>query len=363
MTEAPYFPLPLQVDEISSHWLTLALRQRHPDVTVLQHEVLETISTTTTKVRIRLQLDAAGQKAGISQQIIVKGGFEEHGRELEKMHLREVRGYRDVFPEVPLHTPACYFADFDFEQRQGIVIMEDLSLRQVTFCHATQPQSYEQAARRLAALARFHAMTWNSPELSQGGQWGDLVDFFQVMDNFFEKYTSAEHWQRFMEKPRGVATSFRFRDRQWIRESWRRVSHYGQQLPQCVLHGDVHLGNLYIEADGTPGFLDTLASKGPAMLEVTYFVSASLDSADRPGWETDLIHYYLDELQSCGVQAPPLADALYQYGLFLIYGLFIWQTTESNYQPEIVNTANVARVSAAMLDHHSMELIAALARP
>lgn len=360
MTQAPYFPLPLEVDEISSDWLTRALRQRHPNVTVLQHEVLETIRTTTTKVRIRLQLDAAGQQAGILPQIIVKGGFEAHGRELEKMHLREVRGYRDVFPRVPLHTPACYFADFDFEQRQGIVIMEDLSLRQVSFCHATQPQTYDQAARRLTALARFHAETWNSPELSIGGQWADLVDFFAVMDRFFDKYTSPEHWQRFMEKPRGVATSFRFRDRRWMRESWRRVTRFGQQLPQCVLHGDVHLGNLYFEADGTPGFLDTLASKGPAMLEVAYFLSASLDSADRPLWETDLVSHYLHELRECGVKPPSLTDAMQQYVLFLIYGLFIWQTTESSYQPEIVNTANVARVSAAMVEHNSVGLIDAL---
>jgi hypothetical protein len=43
-----------------------------------------------------------------------------------------------------------------------------------------------------------------------------------------------------------------------------------------------------------------------------------------------------------------------------LYGLFIWQTTESHFQPETVNTANVARVSAAMLDNDSAELLAGL---
>jgi hypothetical protein len=49
-----------------------------------------------------------------------------------------------------------------------------------------------------------------------------------------------------------------------------------------------------------------------------------------------------------------------QYAVFLLYGLFIWMTTESHYQSEVVNTANAARVSAAMIDHDSIDLIAGL---
>ena len=46
-----------------------------------------------------------------------------------------------------------------------------------------------------------------------------------------------------------------------------------------------------------------------------------------------------------------------QYAIFLIYGLFIWQTTESHFQPEAVNTANNARMSAALLDHDVIGLL------
>jgi hypothetical protein len=238
--------------------------------------------------------------------------------------------------------------------------MEDLTARGVTFCHATKPQTHEQAARRLSALARFHAKTWDSPELAPGGRWGDLVDLFEVMRGFFDRYLAPEKWQRCMSLPRGVATSIRFQDRDWMMESWDRMCRFGWQLPHCVLHGDVHLGNLYIEPDGTPGFLDTLASKEPGMLEVSYFISASIDSADRARWEGALIRHYLDELARCGVKPPNFDEAMRQYGIFLLYGLFIWQTTESHFQPESVNTANAARVSAAMLYHETAGLLAAL---
>src|SRR4029079_5023866 len=198
MVDAPHLPLPITVEEITAEWLTAALRTRARDVTVHGFEVVDVVPTTTTKARLRLDRDAHAIDTGIPELVIVKGGFQEHGRELEKMHLREVRAYRDVFPDVPLHTPRCFFADFDAERRQGIVVREDLVERGVEFCHASRPQSISQVARRLSALAAFHARTWDSPELAPGGKWGDLVDFFDVMRGFFDKYTSAEHWQRFV---------------------------------------------------------------------------------------------------------------------------------------------------------------------
>lgn len=357
MSASSYFPLPVTVADVTAEWLTAALRQRASGVTVKAAEIVDILNTTTTKIRLRLTLDETGIKAGIPDLIIVKGGFQEHSRELDHMHRREVQGYRDVFPNVPIPHPACYFADFDAERRQGIIIMEDLAARGVTFCNALQPQSFEQVSRRLAALARFHAATWDSPDLRVGGRWSELPEFFAVMQGFFDKCTSPEHWDRFMAMPRGVATSFRFRDRDWMIEAWTRMHRYALTLPHCVLHGDVHLGNLYIEPDGTPGFFDTLASHGPGMLEVSYHISASVDIADRARWEGALVQIYLDELARAGATPPPFDEAMRQYAIFLIYGLFIWQTTESHFQPEAVNTANNARMSAAMLDHDVMGLL------
>ncbi|MBW8754506.1 MAG: phosphotransferase [Sphingomonadales bacterium] len=360
MPAASYFPLPITVAGVTAEWLTQALRQRAPGVTIEKAEVVDTIFTTCSKIRLRLVRDAAAIAAGIPELIIVKGGFEEHARGLDHMHLREVRGYRDVYPEVPLPHPACFFADFDPEARQGIIIMEDLVAKGVEWCHATRPQTHEQVARRLGDLAAFHARTWDSAVIKPGGKWHDLVDFFAVMQGFFDDKASPANWARFVGMPRGVAVSTRFQDRQWMNESWAKVIRYGQSLPYCVLHGDIHLGNLYIDTDGTPGFLDTLASRGPGMLEVSYHISAAVDLADRGRWEGALVRHYLDRLAECGAAPPSFDEAMHQYGVFLVYAHFIWMTTESKYQPETVNTANAARVSQAMLDHDTIGLVAAL---
>jgi hypothetical protein len=360
MSAASYFPLPVTVEGVTAEWLSKALRQRAPGVTIRRAEVVDTVFTTCSKIRLKLDRDDAAIAAGIPELIIVKGGFEDHGRRLDHMHLREVRGYRDVYPEIPLPHPTCYFADFDPEARQGIIIMEDLVAKGVEWCHATRPQTFEQVARRLGDLAAFHAATWDSPSVKPGGKWADLVDFFDVMQDFLDDKSSPENWARFMNLPRGAAVSERFKDRQWLLDSWARVVRYGQSLPYCLLHGDIHLGNLYIDVDGTPGFLDTLASRGPGMLEVSYHISASVDIADRARWEGALVHHYLDRLAAHGASPPAFDEAMRQYGLFLVYGHFIWATTESKYQAEVVNTANAARMSQAMLDHDTMALVAAL---
>jgi aminoglycoside/choline kinase family phosphotransferase len=357
-----HLPLPIAIDEITRDWLTAAFRTKAPGVTVRAFEIVDVVRSTCTKIRLRLDLDEAGRSAGIPERVILKGGFEAHARELAHMHEREVRGYRDVFPVLPLPAPTCHFADYDPERRQGIVIMDDLVARGVTFCSALKPQTYEQVARRLGVLARFHARSWNSPELEPGGRWCDLVDFFDVMRAFFDRSVAPATWQRFITSPRGAAVSVRFHDRDWMVAAWDRLSAFSRRLPHCVLHGDVHLGNLYIEPDGTPGFLDTLASRGPGMLEVSYHVSASVDVADRPRWEGALVQHYLDELACNGVETPGFDEAMRQYGILLLYGYFIWITTESHYQPESVNTANAARVSAAMLDHDTLGLLESIGR-
>src|SRR5262249_13817085 len=156
--------------EIDCDWLTAALRTRAPDVTVNDFSIVDINRGTCTKIRLRLDMDEAGRRAGIPKTVILKGGFESHSRVMHAMHEKEVRGYREVLSALGLRCPAYYFADYEAERLQGIVIMEDLVARGVRFCHPLEPQTHEQVAARLTALARFHAKTWGSPGFASGGQ-------------------------------------------------------------------------------------------------------------------------------------------------------------------------------------------------
>lgn len=358
MSERNALPLPLQIAEIDSAWLTAALRVRFPDIVVEDSELVDVIPGTCTKIRIRLKLNQAGRDAGVPELVFLKGGFEDHSRAMSHVHLSEVRGYRDVFPFASLPTPRCFFADYDDDRQQGIVIMEDLAAIGVEFCNALRPQSFDQVARRLSALAKFHAQTWETPELAPGGRLADIPDGESSLRRYMDQYLlKPEEWKRFIEAPRGAAVSTRFHDLQVMTECFDRLVELADELPHCVIHGDTHLNNLYVYPDGTPGFFDSLPGHAPAMREVAYHTTCALDIADRKRWIGPLIQHYLQELRKHGVAAPTFDEAFYQYSAFLLDGLIIFIVNESFYQSESTNTAYAARFGSAMLDYDTIGLL------
>jgi len=363
MTNAIACPLPLQIEEIDASWMTKALRTRAPGVTCTGVEVVDVINGTCTKIRLRLSLDDAARNAGIPELVILKGGFEAHSRSMSLVHDAEVRGYRDVFPYVDLPVPECYFADYDDVALHGIVILEDLCTRGVEFCSALRPQSFEQCQARLSALAKFHAQTWDSPEFGHNGRWEAIKDSETTLRHYMERYLAKpEEWARFVQSPRGAATSARFHDLQTIVTAFDGLVEIANRETHCLFHGDTHLGNLYHNADGSPGFLDSLPGRGPAMKEIAYHLVGALDTNDRRKWEGALVQHYLSELRSHGVDAPGFDTAMEQYAAFLLNGHIIFMVNESFYQPESINTAYTARFSVAMIDHDTLGVIEQLTR-
>jgi hypothetical protein len=349
--------LPVIIEEIDCDWLTAALRTHAPDVTVRGAQIVDITRGTCTKIRLRLDMEQHGPQTGIPDTVILKGGFEPHSRDLWFMHQAEVRGYRDVLPVLKMRSPACYFADYDPERRQGIVIMEDLVARGVTFCHPLKPQVYEQVARRLTALAQHHAKTWGSLEFLPGGRWDWATDLAAFCPKFFQPFFEPETWQRFMSAPRAAAASVYFNSEVWLASALDGVAILSKQLPHCLIHGDTHLGNLYVDLDGTPGFFDAQPHRAPAMIEIAYHITGALDPADRRRWERALVQHYLSELMRNGVATPDFEEAISQYGTFLAVGYCIFLFNESVFQSEAINTAYTARFSAAMIDNNTIELL------
>ncbi len=349
--------LPLSTDQITPSWLTSALQERHPGVTVTRADLLDINRGTSTKIRVGLEYDAAGQAAQLPSRVIVKGGFDTHSPWMKDMYAWEIRFYRDVQASIALPSPRCYFAGSDPNSWQSIVIMEDLTLREVEFCHALQPQTFEQVARRLGILAQVHAQTWNSRDMLPGGRWDWMTTRFSDFSmKFNDRYLEPDQWKHYCESPRGAAVSKRFLDRGWMRHALVSLGELHSKEPYCMIHGDTHLGNLYIDKTGTPGFFDSLPARAPWHLEVAYHIGCALDIADRQKWEGALVSHYLGELERSGIERPTFDAAMSAYAKSLAYGFFIFLINETKFQTEAVNTANASRFSAAMLDHGTRDL-------
>jgi hypothetical protein len=349
--------LPLKIEDIDAEWMTAALRTRFQEVKVNGVQVVDVRNGTCTKIRLRLDLDEAAKRAGIPELMIFKGGFEPHSRDMGYMLHFEVRGYQEVLPELGLPSPKCYFAEYDAEARQSAILMEDLVDSGVSFCNPLKGWTFEETARRLEVLAAFHAKTWTTREKLAAGRWGHLDEMMSSIRGYAEAWTEPETWKRFVDSPRGAATSVRFHDAAWMLDALSRLVVLGDRVPHVVIDGDTHPGNLYVTADGQPGFYDAVPHRGPPMTEIAYTLSCGLDVLDRPRWERALIGGYLDALKRHGIDAPHIDDAMFEYGAHLARAYFVFIINESFFQPEAINTAYVARITAAMVDHDTLGLL------
>ncbi|MGE0384743.1 MAG: hypothetical protein AB7Q97_08435 [Gammaproteobacteria bacterium] len=354
---ADTLPLPLRPEGLSERWLTAALRQRRQDVTVTAMEIVDVILGTSTKIRVRCRYDGPGSH-DLPQTLIIKGGFEEHSSNMGPMYANEIRFYADILPHITMPAPDCHFAGSDPGSHQSIVIMEDLKRPGIEFCSALKPQSYDQVARRIDAMAVFHAQTWNSREFEPGGRWEDIPGRFESWGlEFIRRFFVPEVWDHFMASPRGAAASVLWHDKDWMERALMTLGELQKNQPVCMIHGDTHLGNLFIYEDGTPGFLDAQVARMPWHHEVSYHVVCALDCANRARWEGPLLERYLAGLRRQGVDAPDFESAWLDYRRSIAWGLFVFLTNPTKYQTESVNTAYAARFSIAALEHDLKRLL------
>ncbi len=339
--------------QIDAGWLTSALSERYPGVVVERSSIIRIIAGCSTKIWVEMELNAAGKAAGLPDVVVVKAGFNRHDPIMLFTYEIEVRAYRDMLPRYPINSPKCYYAGSSPDGESWAVILEDLTRKDVRFCHALTPLTFDEAGAFIDALAKFHAATWNKPELHDGSwPWAayqhktraGLFDYFAAM-------ITPENWAKYMAMPRGAALPRCLRDRDRFLQAFERLQTFDASQPQTVLVGDEHLGNLYIERDGTPGFFDFQSRVSAWSQGISYFIGAALDSDDRPGWERDLISRYLAGLTRHGIAAPSFDEAWNSYCCSLLFGFAGWVTNGTQFQTESVCTANTVRLAKAVLDN------------
>lgn len=348
--------LPRTLDQLTPSWLEGALRQRRPEARVASMTVLDVIPGTSTKVRVAVGgEDGSGR---LPDTLIIKGGFEEHSARMGPMYENEARFYADVQPRITMRSPACYFAAADPSGEQSIVILEDLRAAGVRFLEPLRPLDFDSVARRLRAMAVYHAQSWESPLFRTGSAWESVPSRFADWAMVYtDHYLAPERWAHYMASPRGAAVSTRYHDPAWMRSALTALGEAERSGPICLIHGDTHLGNLYEEAGGAPGFFDAQVVRASWSTEVSYHIVCALDLSDRRKWETGLVEIYLEALAGEGIAAPGIDEGMRRYAEGVANGLFIFLVNQIDFQTEAVNTAYAARFGSAAVDHNLRSLI------
>lgn len=354
---ASALPLPLHIRDIEAGWLGVALGAQYPGLIVTHAETVAVLFGTSTKVRVRIECEGPGREA-LGPTLIVKGGFEDHSPGLAAMYANEARFYADIAPLIPMVTPLCHFAGSDPGSYQSIVILEDLKRPGLDFCNPLVPQSFEQIARRLDGMAAYHAATWETEHFQPGGRWSDIASRFDTWGlDYMKTYLQPKIWDHYMALPRAGAVPERFRDRVWMETALRRLGEIQAEQPHCLIHGDTHLGNLYIAEDGTPGFFDAQVARTAWHHEIAYHIVCALTPEDRARWERELLEYYLGQLETHGGPRLDREDAWLDYRRSIVWGLFIFMINEVRFQTEQVNTAYTARFGAAAAQYELEKLL------
>lgn len=344
--------VPRSIDAVTADWMTRALSSAEADLVVNSVHSVEVIRGASSKVRIALRTN----RNDFPTTVIVKAGFEQHSKGMKYMHRNEMHAYRDLVPTLDVNTPHCFFAGID-PDGHSVVVLEDLALRNVHFLHLQRPLSFTLAAAFLDRLARIHARWWGAAELrSEPFEW--VPD---TSEKGFWRYLGLlrdpASFARYAMAPRGAAMAREMLDPARIAAAFQAMRVHHEGSPLVINHGDMHLGNLYIDERGEPGFLDWQPRLAPWSIDVSYFLAAGLDLVDRRRWEGALLQHYLDRLITYGVAPPGFDDAWDAYRRDVIWGLLIWLLNSSSFQTEANNTAAATRFAMAMIDHRTFDLL------
>lgn len=348
MTDLPKSQLPLRIEEITPQWLSGVLAEQYPGTVVTEAHVGTVIAGTATKVRLLLSYNEAGHRHRLPPTMWLKGGFIRHDYTYDKAFVHEAQFFATWGKQLTINIPGSYWSGWE-DGVQGLVLLEDLAARNATFGDASKSLiSIDQMAQTLAMLATMHAKWWESPELKQlknfSTAWEAAGDIVMTM-------LRPEYFDQRIDDRRCAAYVGPYRNRERIMAGLRKQWARGRDIPQVFCHGDAHLGNMFFEPDGTPGYLDWQAwQEGPYMHDVSYSIVGHLKVEDRRHAEKDLLAGYLENLRHNGVaNVPPFTEAWDAYRRHVMHG-FMWPFTPDEMQTFEICVAEGDCFGAAAMD-------------
>ena len=157
--------------------------------------------------------------------------------------------------------------------------------------------------------------------------------------------------------PNGRGVPVELRDPQRLVDVYRAtaaaLSAAESTSPWCVIHGDPHLGNLFLDADGLPCLLDwQLVQRGMWYVDVGYHIASTLTVEDRRTSERDLLRHYLECLAELGVEPPPRDAAWRALSRGIVHGFYLWSIT-TQVEPGLIEIL-LRRLATAAADHDAL---------
>ena len=282
-------------EELTAAWFEQALTPRYPGIRVASADVTSVKEMTNTHVWATLSYDG---RPALRQRVFVKlPPIDTKRRELlgtSTMGVNEARFYERLAPVLELRVPVPHAA---FVEDDGgfVMVLEDLEASGCTPYdgqHGRDPRRSSGRARRACRDARALRATGRKgrPRLDRAAEDGPPGESrrpdisTKLLRRGLEKYRD-----RIGDAYAAVAERL-LADRAAVNALWAAA-------PPTVVHGDLHIGNLF-DDHGRVGFFDWgLMAVADPLRDASYFLCLALDIEVRRGHERDLLSHYLDARQ------------------------------------------------------------------
>lgn len=332
---------------LSPDWLSTALGRSYPGITVRSATLGPVVAHVSTNARFHIEYDGA---TGLPHDLCVKGYFAADQVSSARAGEQETFFYRDMAERSGVRTLHAVWADVDPVAHHGVVITEDEAVKGATFLDALSPYSPEQAAESLELYATLHGRTWAALDLPS-------LEWLTGRSEMILNTRGLTEISGNFEGPIGLGIPVPVRDPERLLRIARSL---GPTLtnaePWCVVHGDAHPGNFFLDRDGRPHMADWQnVSRGPWYLDVGYHLAAALNVKDRRRTERDLLAHYLDALRRHEGEPPSFDEAWRSLSFGIVYGLYLWAITLKVAPP--ITTELLTRLSTATLDHDAFATV------
>lgn len=347
---------------ITDAWLTDVLCGDHPDAVVTSHSFDERDDGSSNRRRIMVEYNQVGQDAGLPSTVFCKAAETLNNRlvlGLSRAAQTEADFYNLVRGRLEIEAPEGIYARFDPENFASLIMLRDLRGR-AEFCDDRTEMTREHAEQQIRTLVNLHSRFYQSPELGSATlpyiSWPKWWARMMAASPDFESCCNSAFGECEDIMP---ARLFARRDEIWPATVRSVEAH--NNLPQTLIHCDVHLKNWYISDSGAMGLSDwQITSIGHWSRDLIYTMTTALSIENRRAWEKDLVEMYLSLMAERGVPREPIDQVWTALRQQLMTALAFWTITlrpaegMPDMQPLRTTREFLNRLLVAIDDHDSL---------
>ena len=348
----PVATIPVEVDDITPAWLSYALEED-----VERVDVLDRHSGTTGRAQIVVTYGPSSSGRLPTALFVKLAPFDPQQRKFVDaggLGVAEARFYRDLAHEITLRIPAVHYSEIDADGRY-VMVLEDLAAAGCRFPRPGDADVAEWGGHLVVELARLHAPFWDSERLKAGGELEWVTDGHRTGRNVPRGAGGGRGGfigmalEQFGDE---MGSAFRRLAEIYIEHGVEIMERVLDEGTPTLIHGDPHLGNLFLEGDKV-GFLDwAMIDRRTGMRDVAYVLANSIPADVRRPNEQAWIAHYRATLDAAGVQLD--ADTAWeQYRLYATYSWVSATSTAavgSRWQAAKVGQGGMRRATSAIED-------------